>query len=44
MSKDEKKFLFEILDKIVVSGIVAKTMVVIITRKLASEEEGDEDE
>lgn len=41
LTKEEKAFLYDILDQTNVRGLAAKTMVVIIMGKLANEEDTD---
>ena len=43
LTKEEKKFLFELLDNITIRGIEAKAMVIVIMGKLSEEEEDDKD-
>ena len=38
LTKEEKKFLFELLDQINVSGVEAKTKVLVLMGKLSEEE------
>ena len=41
LTKEEKAFLYDILDQSNVRGLAGKTMVVIIMGKLANEEDSD---
>jgi hypothetical protein len=40
-TKEEKVFLLQLLDQVNVSGLANKTMVIVIMRKLADEEDTD---